>query len=226
MAKKAQVGAVSKKTSMYDSIKEVARNRLIAYGYHGTTFGAIAESLHITTTNIHYHFGSKSKLVEEVVKDYVTNASFQHRAIWLDESTSLAEKVQNVVKYNYKLYKKFNRGKQAKNPWSLIGRMRLESDVLSDETNASLTSFTQSINEAIVQAVERAKEKGQLRADTPLADLAFLLTNLVDSSSVFAQDAGNFERLEQFFNAFSRVVLSVYAIEPADESVGKACSAP
>ncbi len=218
MAKKAQVTAVVKKTNMYDSIKEVAKNRLIAYGYHGTTFGAIAESLDITTTNIHYHFGSKSKLVEEVVKDYVANASTQHRAIWLDETASLAEKVQNVVKYNYKLYKKFNRGKNSKNPWSLIGRMRLESDVLSDETNAALTSFTQSITEAIVLAVQRARDKGQLKADTPLEDLAFLLINLVDSSSVFAQDAGNFERLEQFFNAFSHVVLSVYTIETAGKN--------
>ncbi|MGL9723278.1 MAG: hypothetical protein ACR5LH_06270, partial [Sodalis sp. (in: enterobacteria)] len=54
----------------------------------------------------------------------------------------------------------------------------------------------------------------QLKADTPRQDLVFLLTNLVDSSSVFAQDAGSFARLKQFFTAFSRVVLSVYTLEP------------
>lgn len=53
--------------------------------------------------------------------------------------------------------------------------------------------------------MEYAWQQGQLKADTPRQDLVFLLTNLVDSSSVFAQDAGSFARLEQFFTAFSRV---------------------
>ncbi|MGL9773137.1 MAG: hypothetical protein ACR5LG_02045 [Sodalis sp. (in: enterobacteria)] len=53
-----------------------------------------------------------------------------------------------------------------------------------------------------------------MKTDTPRQDLVFLLTNLVDSSSVFAQDAGSFARLGQFFAAFSWVVLSVYTLEP------------
>ncbi|CRL44206.1 hypothetical protein SGGMMB4_01160 [Sodalis glossinidius str. 'morsitans'] len=53
-----------------------------------------------------------------------------------------------------------------------------------------------------------------MKTDTPRQDLVFLLTNLVDSSSVFAQDAGSFAHLEQFFTTFSRVVLSVYTLEP------------
>ncbi|AHF78292.1 TetR family transcriptional regulator [Sodalis praecaptivus] len=201
-------------SSMQEKIKEVTRNLLIAHGYHKTTFGVIAKALQITTTNIHYHFGNKNHLVEIVVREYVAEAKKNHSIIWLDTTTTLEQKVAQVVAYNYRLYRKYNPDDKGRHPWSLIGRLRLESDVLSEAACRSLASFTQTMQDVISQAVEYAWQQGQLKADTPRQDLVFLLTNLVDSSSVFAQDAGSFARLEQFFTAFSRVVLSVYTLEP------------
>ena len=55
--------------SMRNSIKAVATELLIKNGFHGTSFRNIADRLEITTTNIHYHFGNKEKLVEEVTRD-------------------------------------------------------------------------------------------------------------------------------------------------------------
>lgn len=202
------------RSSMPDSIKAIAAELLIAHGYHGMNFRSIAEQLDITTTNIHYHFGNKQRLVDEVVQDYVADATARHRAIWLDEKTTLADKLRRVVDYNYERYKRFNRGKHTGQPWSLIGRLRLESNVLSDMARASLASFTTSVHDAIRLAVEMAWQKGELRPDTPREDLAFLIINIVNSSSVFTQDAGSFERLELFFEAFVRVMLSAYAADP------------
>lgn len=199
-----------KKPSMYDSIKELAKKLLIAHGYHKTTFGVIAKQLGITTTNIHYHFGNKNSLVEEVVKDYVDAAIHGQKSIWLDETKSLQEKVQGEIAYNRNLYRKYNPGGKTHHPWSLIGRLRLESDVLSDEARATLVRFTTEIHGAIETAVGFAIRSGELKRDTPKEDLILLLTHLADSLSVFAQDAGGFERVEQFMNAFSRVVLTKY----------------
>lgn len=202
------------RSSMPDSIKAIATELLIAHGYHGMNFRSIAEQLDITTTNIHYHFGNKQRLVDEVVQDYVADATARHRAIWLDEKITLADKLRRVVDYNYERYKRFNRGKHTGQPWSLIGRLRLESNVLSEVARASLASFTTSVHDAIRLAVEMAWQKGELRPDTPREDLAFLIINIVNSSSVFTQDAGSFERLELFFEAFVRVMLSAYAADP------------
>jgi len=91
---------------MYDSIKDVAKRLLIAHGYHKTTFGVIAKELGITTTNIHYHFGNKNSLVEEVVKDYVAGATEGQKNIWLDETMSLQEKVQAEIAFNRNLFRK------------------------------------------------------------------------------------------------------------------------
>lgn len=199
-----------KETSMRDNIKELAKKLLIAHGYHKTTFGVIAKELDITTTNIHYHFGNKNSLVEEVVTDYVQSATSKQQAIWLDTRKSLQEKVEAELAFNRSLFKKFNPTGKTRKPWSLISRLRLESDVLTEPTRAALTGFTTDVRAAVEFAVERAISVGELKADAPKDDLVLLLTHLVDSLSGFAQDAGGFERVELFLNAFSRVVLAKY----------------
>lgn len=209
--KRKSESAASGPSSTRDNIKKVATDLLIRQGVHGTSFRSIAERLGITTTNIHYHFGNKQKLVEEVTRDYVHDACRRHEAIWLNPETTLAEKLQEVVAYNRTRYKRFNRGKQTGKSWSLIGRLRLDSDVLSQATRATLASFSTSVHAAIRVAVDTAWRKGELCEDAPREDIAFLLINIVNSSSVFTRDAGSFERLELFFDAFSRVMLSAYA---------------
>lgn len=199
------------RSSMRDSIKKVATELLIRRGYRGTSFRHIAERLDITTTNIHYHFGNKEKLVEEVVRDYVASACAKHKQIWENPDRSLPEKLREVAAFNYTRYKAYNRGRMGGRPWSLIGRLRLESDVLSAGARESLASFSENVHASIKIAVDMAYRKGELVADAPVKDIAFLLVNIVNSSSVFTQDAGNFERLELFFEAFSRVMLSAYA---------------
>lgn len=200
------------RTGMREKIKKVATELLIKHGFHGMSFRDVAERCDITTTNIHYHFGSKQQLVEEVLGDYVEEAAARHRSIWLDESLSLTDKLRGVVTYNHERYRRFNRGRVHGRPWSLIGRLRLDSDVLSPAARESLSSFTRTVHEAIAEAFAHAAEVGELAPEAPREDLALLVMNLVNSSSVFTQDAGSFDRLEQFFGAFQRVILDLYLL--------------
>jgi hypothetical protein len=66
--------------------------------------------------------------------------------------------------------------------------------------------------------VDEAWRRGELDESTPRQDLAFLILNIVNSSSVFTHGTGGFDRLELFFDAFSRVMLSAYA-GPASKSI-------
>lgn len=221
MPSTAQKGqAPSSRTGMREKIKKVATELLIKHGFHGTSFRDVAERCGITTTNIHYHFGSKQQLVEEVLTDYVDETAARHRSIWLNEGLSLPEKLRGVVTYNHERYRRFNRGRTSGRPWSLIGRLRLDSDVLSPAARQSLSSFTNTVHEAVGQAFAHATATGELVADAPREDLALLVINLVNSSSVFTHDAGSFERLEQFFGAFERVMLDLYLMAPRARESG------
>lgn len=203
--------APAARSDMRQSIKQVAGRLLTLNGFNGTSFRDIAMELGITTTNIHYHFGNKHGLVDEVVADYVAEVEARHRAIWLDPERTLAEKLRQLVEYNWERYQQVNKGRDGGNTWSLIGRLRLENQVLSDKARASLSSFTSTLHELIRSAVDDAWRRGELREDTPRQDLAFLILNIVNSSSVFTHGTGGFDRLELFFDAFSRVMLSAYA---------------
>jgi AcrR family transcriptional regulator len=211
---------------MRQSIKQVATDLLIRHGYNGMSFRDIALLLNVTTTNIHYHFGNKQGLVDEVVRDYVTEVLERHRIIWLDSNRSLAEKLRQLVQYNWERYQQFNTGRDGGNAWSLIGRLRLDNEVLSEAARTSLATFTSTVHELIRQAVDEAWRTGELRDDTPRQDLAFLIINIVNSSSVFTQGTGGFDRLELFFDAFSRVMLSAYSGTPGSAVATRQRAAP
>lgn len=218
-----EAGPVAK-VDMRQSIKRVAARLLTLHGLNGMSFRDIALELGITTTNIHYHFGNKHGLVDEVVADYVAEVEARHRAIWLAPDRTLAEKLRQLVEYNWERYQEVNKGRDGGNTWSLIGRMRLESQALSENARASLASFTTTLHELIRAAVDDAWRRGELDEATPRQDLAFLILNIVNSSSVFTHGTGGFDRLELFFEAFSRVMLSAYA-GPAARSPGAAAGA-
>ncbi len=205
----------AQRSDMRQRIKKTATDLLIKNGFRGTSYGDIAANLRITTTNIHYHYGPKKRLVEEVVRDYVDTTLMRHREIWLDPETSLPDKLRGVVAFNSERHRRFNRGGIGGRPWSLIGRLRLESDLLSPPARAALSEFTTEVHGYVRAAVQMAHDKGELRPDSPLDDIAFLLANIVNTSATFTQDAGSIERLAAFFETVSRVVSSAYAVPGA-----------
>jgi TetR/AcrR family transcriptional repressor of nem operon len=209
--RKAPKATGSSQSSTQDNIKKITTELLIRHGYHGTNFRAIARKLQTTTTNIHYHFGSKQGLVERVIEEYVADAILLQRRIWLDENASLRGKLRSVGQLNHQRYRKFNRGSRTNRPWSLIGRMRLEIDVLSPQAVAALASFAAELHCFITAAVGQAVARGELISATPLANVVFLLLNLVNSSSVFTQDAGGFDRIERLFETVADVIFAAYA---------------
>lgn len=196
---------------MKERIKRVATDLLIRKGYRGASFADIAKPLGITTANIHYHFGNKQRLVEAAVKDYVAGSLAGHEQVWLDKATTLRAKLRAVVAFNRARYYRFNRGKVAGRPWSLIARLRLEGEVVGAGVRAELARFTEVLHRDVRRAVQSAFDRGELKPDAPLDDIAFLIANIVNSSGVFTQDAGDFDRLEQFFGTVENVLLAAYA---------------
>jgi AcrR family transcriptional regulator len=196
---------------MKERIKAVAIGLLIRNGYRGASFANIAKPLGITTTNIHYHFGTKQRLVEAAVKDYVSGSLAGHQKVWLDGTTTLRAKLHAVLAFNRARYDSFNRGKVAGRPWSLIARLRLEGEVAGAGVRSELSRFTEVLHRDVRQAVQTAFDRGELKPDAPLDDIAFLIANIVNSSGVFTQDAGNFERLEQLFATVENILLAAYA---------------
>ncbi len=202
---------------MRERIKAVATELLITHGVRGLRFGDIADRLRITRANIHYHFGTKRNLVEEVIEEYVQEALAGFGAIWEDPGLTYQEKTRRTMEFNRGRYARFNQASRSGRPWSLISRMRLEADQLSDEARAKLRQFTLRIETLIDEAVVRAQRNGELSAYAPVKDIAVQLIAIVDSAGSITQDGGSFERLERLYTAYLRIVDHAYGThdEPA-----------
>ena len=210
---------------MRESIKAVAAELLVRHGYRGLRFGDIAARLGTTRANIHYHFGTKQKLVEEVVDDYLGETLARFGAIWTAEDASFADKIRGTMEFNRERFGRFNPdpGDGGK-PWSLIARMRLERDLLTERTNAGLRDFGVELDSMITGAIELAKRRGELVPEAPARDVALQLAGIAHSAGSITQDSGGFDALEQLYLGFARIVTHAYG-GAAGRAAGKARAA-
>jgi TetR/AcrR family transcriptional repressor of nem operon len=195
---------------MRDQIKDLALELLIKHGYRGVSFGDLADALKTTRANIHYHFGNKEGLVEQVLEEYVDVTSTQLHSIWTESDVSLFDKIDSTVEYSRKRYLKFNPRGHAGHPWSLISRMRQDSDALTPRGREALQRFGKNLFASIVFAIEDAKDRGEFDTSMPTDDIALQLVSIANSAGPITQDAGNFDRLEQLYLAFARIITHAY----------------
>ena len=204
------MGGPSRNRSTPTRIKKVTTDLLIKHGYRGASMSKIAHRVGSTTTNLYYHFKTKDRLVAEVIADYVAAALANQKAIWTDPGKPLREKIIAIAEFNRLQYSRYNRTGNGCNAWSLIGRMRLENDILNDDARQSLARFSEDLHAYISLAVRQALENDEIVTDMPLDDATRILTNIVDASSVFSQSAGSFTLMEEYYEAFSRFFFNSY----------------
>jgi AcrR family transcriptional regulator len=187
-------------------VKALAVHLLIQHGYRGMSFGDLAEPLQTTRANIHYHFGDKQRLVEEVLKDYIESTLAQLREIWAKPDTSLLEKIAATAEHSRKRYLKYNPTGRTGRPWSLITRMRQDSDALTDRSSAALQQYGQDLYGILAGAIEGAKARNEFVDWMPVEDVALQLVSIANSGGPITQDARSFGRLEQLYSSFARII--------------------
>lgn len=198
--------------SMRNRIREIATDMLIRDGYQGFRFQDVANALNTTRTNLHYHFGSKEALCEEVTVDYVERTFGRFESIWQADST-LEDKILGMMEYNRERYLQYNPKGNTANPWSLIGRMRMERALVGPKAREALSQFSIRLERLVTQGIRAAIQRKELRQDAPVEDIAIQLVAIANSANPITQDAGSFERLEHLYRAFSRIVSHAYGLK-------------
>lgn len=203
--------------SMRERIKSSATDLFVRHGYRGVSFGDIAAELGITRANIHYHFGNKQKLLEEVLKDYVDGTLVRMASVWRDDERTFAQKVEGILAFNRERYTKFNRGSGGKH-WSLITRMRNDSDAIGENARNTLQRFARVLSADIEAGVGSAIQRGEIKSTTPVQEIVVQAVSIVNAAGTIAQDAGNFDRLEALYRAFIRTVQAAYGANDGNGS--------
>ncbi|HEV2555649.1 MAG TPA: TetR/AcrR family transcriptional regulator [Bosea sp. (in: a-proteobacteria)] len=194
---------------MKDEIKSISLELLLRHGFQGFRFRDVAEMLNTTRANIHHHYGNKLNLCEEVIVDYVAETLANWETNWRS-GKSFADKIEAMMESNRQRYLRCNPTGKTANPWSLIGRMRLEGDVIGPRASAALADFGVRLDNLIKAGIDQAIAAGELSKEIPRDDIALQLVAIANSAGPITQDGGNFDRLQQLYRSFNRIVHHAY----------------
>lgn len=156
-------------------------------------------------------FRQQAGLADEVVENYFATARMCHLCVWEHPGTSLADKLQGVVDYNYGRLRSSMPMKKATCPGARSAGSCLKANSSACTARTSPASFTDAVYGGIRSAIDCAWRQGELCDDAPCEDRAFLITNIVNNVSVFTHGAGGFRRLRLFFEAFPPVTRAAYS---------------
>ncbi len=202
-------GAPPSPVSMRDAIKTAALDLLIRHGYRGANFGDIAAELATTRANIHYHFGNKQALVDEVLADYVETTLTALSEIW-GRNEPFRTKLDAMIAYSRKRYDRHNPAGIEGRPWSLISRLRQDTELLSAAARVALIQFGRDMAHVIAGAVDMARRNGEFATALPVEDVALHLATLADNAAPITIEAQSFERLERLYRGFADIVLTAF----------------
>lgn len=187
------------------AIKDVALGLLVRHGYRGMSFAEIAAALGTTRANIHYHFGTKAALIEEVLADYVAATLANLRNIWAAGEAQLPARVDTMLAYSRKRFEAFNHGAGPVQPWSLISRLRQDDGLLSPAGRRQLSGFTAALEQIFGAALARSAARGELRDAATAPDLALLLAAIADNAAPITLAGNGFARLEAVYRGVVRL---------------------
>jgi TetR/AcrR family transcriptional repressor of nem operon len=195
-------------TDTRQAIKDTALELLMRHGYRGTSFGDISAALGTTRANIHYHFGSKQALIDEVLGDYVKATLGALRAVWSTGDLSLSERIEAMIDYSRARFRHFNPAGTDGQPWSLISRLRQDADLLSHEGRQLLGHFGSELSAIFADALSAAGQRGELAANIRPTDAAQLLAAIADNAAPISLTEGGFEHLEGIYRSLRRIIES------------------
>lgn len=193
-----------------DKIKIVASDLVTMRGYHAVTFREIAEALDTTRANLHYHFGSKDKLIEEVLADYVGVTAEFYRTTFTAPQTSLREKMRRIREFLRARYNRFNSEGLTSQPWSLAARLRSDWEALSPQMRETMYEFSSENDISVRIGIGLAVNSGELRADTPQEAVALLLLNNILYAANVTRDTQSFDRVTALWEATLDAVEGAY----------------
>jgi AcrR family transcriptional regulator len=210
-------------TQTRERIKLAASEHYVLVGNDAFNFANIADAVGVTRGNIHHHFGSKRKLIAELVRDLTSDAEARIRHHWARPGLKFSERLHEQLEDLRRFYRRFHAKPAARNVWSPLARIRLDLPMLDKTAARALERVNAVYDEALHVALAEAIASGELHPDTPVRDIALLLRVAFLSCPPITQDSGSFDDIERLFAALDRTVIGAWSVPKAgkDAMAGK-----
>jgi AcrR family transcriptional regulator len=189
-----------------ERIRSVAGDLYVLRGHDGFSFADIAEMIGTTRANIHHHFGSKSRLMDELIEQFAADAVTRIEHHWAEGDLSFFDRMEAQLQDLRRFYTRFNRTAGDRNIWSPLSRLRHDLPVLGEPAARALERANEAYDRCLKQALSGAIASGELCDATPVEDLARVLRVILLSCPSMTQDSGSFAEIESLFTSTATMV--------------------
>lgn len=193
-----------------ERIRAVAAELYVTRGYEGFSFGDIAQAVGVTRANIHHHFGGKARLMAELIEGFAEDAARRVNGHWAEGDVAFFDRFALQLADLRRFYVRFNPSEGDRNVWSPVSRLRLDLQVLGEEAARALLRVSRAYDASLREAVRQGIVRGELRAETPIADVALVLRVTLMSCGPVTQDSGSFVEVERLISALQRTVAAAW----------------
>jgi AcrR family transcriptional regulator len=193
-----------------ERIKQLARDHYVLYGNDAFNFGEIAKAIGTTRANIHHHFGSKRKLISELVRDLTDDAEKRIQHHWARPGVRFSQRLVEQLEDLRRFYQRFHSKRGDRNVWSPLARIRLDLPMLDKTAANALERINTVYDKALHAALVEAVAAGELVPATPIRDIGTLLRVTFLSCPPMTQDRGTFLEIEQLFAALDRTITGAW----------------
>jgi AcrR family transcriptional regulator len=204
--------------STRDRIKAVAARLYVLRGHDGFSFADIARAIGTTRANIHHHFGSKRRLIEELIEDFAADAEARTERYWTEGDAGFFKRLELQLDDLRRFYESFNKAGGSRNVWSPLSRLRHDLPELGPVAEQALERVNRKYEAILHQAVRAAIRSGELAADTPTEDLVRILRGTLLACPPMTQDKGGFDEIAQLFSALARTIGAAWKAPAARRS--------
>lgn len=191
-------------------IRSLATDMFVRDGYNGVSFLAIGKALGITHSNIHYYFKTKSALAEACLQEYAAATLMAYQAIWLDPALDLLQKFVATRDWAYGQYLRYNPGGTGGAQWGMLDRFANDAHLLSPGIKHILRETSRGLDRCLEEGISISIRRGELGADTPIADTRLQVSSVLYSSRQVTRYGGTFDRLDDLLRTTYTVIRLAY----------------
>jgi AcrR family transcriptional regulator len=197
-----------------ERIKAAAESLYVLHGHDGFSFADIAEVIGTTRANIHHHFGSKQKLMAELVGDFALDAQRRIERHWTQSGLRFSERLKLQLDDLRRFYLRFNPSRGDRKVWSPVSRLRLDLPALGEPAVEALEQVNRAYVASLQRALKEAVDAKELSADTPRDDVAQMLRMTFLSCPPMTQDTGDFAEIERLFESVENIIFGAWGASP------------
>ena len=169
-----------------EHIMATAESIILNRGYSGTSIEDIIRKSNITKGGFFYHFNGKSDLARNLINRYLKNDSafFSDLA---DRARSLTEDPLQQLLLYLKLLAEAMGDLPGTHPGCLVASFAYESEQFDDEIRELMVQGALTWRVMFMELFERVAQKYPMKVETPLEELADMLTSAIEGGIIMSK---------------------------------------